>query len=149
TMEFQAALAIVQLEKVDWIIRKRQDNVKFLNTNLKKYEEILQLPLYSDEIDYLAYPLVIKNSKISRKELRMKLETAGIETRPLFGCIPTQQPAYAYLKADYEGKLPNAEWVGRNGFYIGCHQYLEQADLDSIVEIFEKVLNHLMLKSGI
>lgn len=149
TMEFQAALAIVQVEKADWIIKKRQGNVRFLNENLKKYEAILQLPVYSDDISYLAYPLVIKNSKISRKELRAELERAGIETRPLFGCIPTQQPAYVHLKANYEGKLPNAEWVGRNGFYIGCHQYLDQADLDYIVEIFEKVLDRLILKSGI
>lgn len=140
TMEFQAALAIVQLEKADWIIRKRQDNVRFLNANLKKFEELLQLPIYSDEISYLAYPVVIKNSKISRKELREELELAGIETRPLFGCIPTQQPAYAKLKADYEGKLPNAEYLGRNAFYVGCHQYLEPEDLEYIVEIFNKIL---------
>ena len=26
------------------------------------------------------------------------MEQEGVETRPLFECIPTQQPAYAYLK---------------------------------------------------
>lgn len=141
TMEFQAALALAQIKRADEIITKRQGNVKYINTKLEKYQDILQLPLYSDEISYLAYPLVIKKPDvISRKELRKKLENFGIETRPLFGCIPTQQPAYSYLKEEYEGKLPNADYIGKHGFYIGCHQYLEDEDLEYIVEIFQKIL---------
>ncbi len=141
TMEFQAALALTQIKKADEIIAQRQRNIKYLNTQLKKYGDILQLPLYSDEVSYLAYPLVIKKPEaINRKEIRRKLEEAGIETRPLFGCIPTQQPAYGYLKKEYEGRLPCADYIGKNGFYIGCHQYLEEEDLEYIVEAFEKIL---------
>ncbi len=141
TMEFQAALALTQIGKIDEIIAKRQRNVKYLNTRLKRYQDLLQLPLYSDEISYLAYPLVIKKPEvISRKELRRKLEEAGIETRPLFGCIPTQQPAYGYLKEEYEGKLPNADYTGKNGFYIGCHQYLNEEDLDYVIDVFHRIL---------
>jgi len=105
---------------------------------------LLRLLLYSDKVSYLAYPMVIKNFKIvSRKHLRQELEKRGVETRPLFGCIPTQQPAYKHLKDDYRGKLPNADYIGLNGFYIGCHQYLTKTDLDfavkGIQEILEKV----------
>lgn len=141
TMEFQAALALTQIRKVDDIIAQRQRNVKYLNTQLKKYEDLFQLPLYSEEISYLAYPLVIKKPEVvSRKELRRKLEEAGVETRPLFGCIPTQQPAYGHLKEKYKGKLPQADYIGKNGFYIGCHQYLEEEDLEYIVEAFQHIL---------
>jgi len=143
TMEFQAALALTQLKKVKLIIKKRQNNVKFLNKHLKKYSDVLQLPIFSEKISYLAYPLVIKNHKIiSRKELRTKLENLGVETRPLFGCIPTQQPAFSYLKKRYKDKLPNAEYIGENGFYLGCHQYLTRKDLEYIVEIFDKILEN-------
>jgi len=141
TMEFQAALGLVQLEKVEEIIEKRKYNVRYLNKGLRPYEEIIQLPLYSDDISYLAYPLVIKKPNIiSRKLLRHKLEESGIETRPLFGCIPTQQPAYTYLKKKYQDKLPNAEYIGLNGFYIGCHQYLKKDDLGFIISVFKKIL---------
>jgi CDP-6-deoxy-D-xylo-4-hexulose-3-dehydrase len=71
-----------------------------------------------------------------------KLEQKGIETRPLFGCIPTQQPAYSYLKSMYEGRLSIAEHIGEKGFYIGCHQYLNNDDLDFIGEIFSQVVKH-------
>jgi len=141
TMEFQAALGITQMKKADWIFKRRQENVRYLNERLKKYEEVLRLPLFDERVSYLAYPIVLKQeAPITRYQLRHELEQLGVETRPLFGSIPTQQPAYSFLKEEYQGKLPTADFVGKNGFYIGCHQYLNQEDLDYIVEAFEKIL---------
>jgi dTDP-4-amino-4,6-dideoxygalactose transaminase len=141
-MEFQAVLGIVQLKKVDWITKKRNENVKYLNEELEGFSDVIQLPKYSKDISYLAYPItILRPEVISRKKLRYELEKKGVETRPLFGCIPTQQPAYSYLKKQYEGKLSNAEYIGKNSFYIGCHQYLEQEDLDFEVEQIKNVIN--------
>ncbi len=141
-MEFEAALGVSQLRKADLIFVKRQNNVYFLNKHLDKYSDDLQLPVFSENVSYLAYPIVIKeHSKYTRKYLREELERNGIESRPLFGCVPTQQPAYNYLKGDYEGKIPNAEYAGKNAFYIGCHQYLHKDDLEYVVYIFDKILS--------
>ncbi|MFA5356589.1 MAG: DegT/DnrJ/EryC1/StrS family aminotransferase [Candidatus Omnitrophota bacterium] len=140
-MEFQAALGLSQIKKVEDILMRRKHNVLYLNKGLKPLEGVLRLPGYSDEVSYLAYPIVVgRPDIISRKALRRRLEERGIETRPLFGCIPTQQPAYGYLKKRYEGKLPNAEYIGLNGFYIGCHQYLKKTDLDYIIKIFKQII---------
>ena len=141
-MEFEAALGVSQLKKADFIFEKRQENVHSLNEHLDKYSDDLQLPAFSKDVSYLAYPIVIKeHSKFTRKYLREELEKNGIESRPLFGCIPTQQPAYKYLQVEYEGKLPNAEFLGKNAFYIGCHQYLEREDLDYVVKVFDQILS--------
>ena len=141
-MEFEAALGVSQLRKADLIFVKRQNNVRFLNEHLDKYSDDLQLPAFSENVSYLAFPIVIKeHSKFTRKYLREELEKNGIESRPLFGCVPTQQPAYNYLKEEYEGKIPNAEYAGKNAFYIGCHQYLHKDDLEYVVYIFDKILS--------
>ena len=92
-------------------------------------------------MSYLAYPLVIKDDRINRKQLMRALEDKGVETRPLFGCVPTQQIAYRYLRDKYLGRLPNAERAGSRGFYIGCHQCLSEADLQFIAEAFDEVLS--------
>jgi len=139
-MEFQAALGLVQLKRVNEILKQRQDNVKYLNEGLQEFNHLIQLPPHSTDISYLAYPMVIKDLKINRERLRLLLEKEGVETRPLFGSIPTQQPAYSHLKERYSGKIPNADYLGLNAFYIGCHQYLNQEQLDHVISSFKKVL---------
>ncbi|GBD97527.1 UDP-4-amino-4-deoxy-L-arabinose--oxoglutarate aminotransferase [bacterium BMS3Abin06] len=141
TTEFQAALALSQLNKIDRIINRRRYNVKYLNEKLLGFSDIFQLPVYSEDVSYLAYPIIIKRpKKLPRKKIMRELEKKGVEVRPLFGCIPAHQPAYRYLKKKYDRKLPNADYAGRNGFYIGCHQYLTGDDLEYIVQVFNEVL---------
>lgn len=140
TVEFTAALGVSQIKKADLIYKKRQENVRYLNQKLKKFENIFYLPFYDENVSYLAYPITIReDSNIKRKWIRERLEKEGVENRPLFGCIPTQQPAFSYLKEQYEGRLPIADYIGKNAFYIGCHQYLEKEDLDYIVTVFERI----------
>jgi CDP-6-deoxy-D-xylo-4-hexulose-3-dehydrase len=142
TMEFPAALGISQVKKADWIFKKRQENVRYLNEGLKGLEAFFYLPVLDENISYLAYPIIIKeDSYIKRKWLRKKLEKEGIENRPLFGCIPTQQPSFSHLREFYEDKLPVAEYIGKNALYIGCHQYLEKEDLDYILDIFKDLFS--------
>lgn len=138
-MEFQAAIGLAQLDDVNDIIKKRQKNVKILNNYLSIFSDILKLPKFSEDISYLAYPLILKDHKISINNLKHNLEKEGIETRPLFSFIP-HQVSYKYLKSEYEGKLLNAEYIHKNGFYIGCHQYLEEDDLEYIFTKFKKIL---------
>jgi CDP-6-deoxy-D-xylo-4-hexulose-3-dehydrase len=141
TMEFTAALGLVQMKRFDEIIEKRKQNVAAINLALKKYESIFRLPEYMENVSYLAYPMVIrKGAVISRRGLRKKLAENGVESRPLFGCIPLHQPAYAGMKAEYEGKLPEAEYIGANGFYIGCHQFIQKDDIKKIEAAFDAAL---------
>ena len=144
TMEFPAAIAKAQIEIADQIAEKRRRNVKMLNDLLDKHSDIFRLPVYSDNVSYLGYPIVIKDGKkLNRERLQVQLETNGVETRPLFGCIPLHQPAYSHLRKKYQGKLKNAEYLGRNGMYIGCHQYLTEDDLRFAADAFDKSLREL------
>lgn len=141
TMEFQAALGYVQLRKADTIFAKRNAHVRYLNEGLADLRRHLTLPVFSEQVSYLAYPIVVKEGgAYSRLQLRRALEEAGVETRPLFGCIPLQQPAYGCLKKQYEDLLPHAAYAGRNGFYIGCHQYLTKKDLEYVIKTFHRIV---------
>ena len=143
TSDTFAAIGVVQLEKADEIMRKRYENVERLNEELEEFSELIQLPRLSRDVSYLAYPILIKRPEImSRMKLTRALEENGVETRPLFSCIPTQQPVYGAMKQEYNGKLANAEYVGENGFYIGCHQYLGEEDINYMIDTFTKVLKN-------
>lgn len=141
TTEIQATLGLNQLDIANEIIAKRQANVKYLNDGLQNISHILQLPKYDTNVSYLAYPLIVKEpGVILRNRLCQELEQHGIETRPLFACVPTQYPAYEYMKSRWQGLLPNAEWLGANGLHIGCHQYLTKEDLDYIIKTITEVV---------
>lgn len=137
TTEIQAALGLNQLKHADEIIQKRQENVLYLNTGLREIKD-LQLPIWDATVSYLAYPLILKNPEINRNEFCNNLEKAGVETRPFFSCVPTQQPAYSHLKEQWKDKLPNAEWLGARGFHLPVHQYLKKEELDFIIEAVRK-----------
>jgi predicted metal-dependent peptidase len=51
-----------------------------------------------------------------------------------FDCI------FEYLKEEYKNKLPNSEKIGKDGFYIGCHQYVNKQDLDHVIDSFNDIL---------
>ena len=46
------------------------------------------------------------------------------------------QPVYRKLFGDLENEYPVARHINQNGFYIGCHSYLTQEELEYIVAKF-------------
>jgi len=138
TNEFATAIANIRIKSMEETNKKRQEIVGYLNEGLKKHSKILQLPKYSEDVSYLAYPIVLKEG--SRNLMMNSLMKKGIENRSLFGCIPTQQPSMSAFKKEYEGKLPNADYAGKNGFYIGAHQNMTKEDLDYIIDTFNEIL---------
>jgi dTDP-4-amino-4,6-dideoxygalactose transaminase len=140
-MDFQSALALVQLDRALDIIKKRQENVKYLNDGLSDLDGVLRIPELDSNVSYLAYPLILeKGARISRDKFVIELEKRRVEARPLFGSIPSQQPAYNGFRSRYEGKLPIADMLGARGMYIGCHQYLTNDDLDWEIRSMHEVL---------
>lgn len=102
----------------------------------------------------MAFPIILKKSGY-RNRVVAELERRGVEARPLFGCIPTQQPAWAgmwnepRMKAVYEDRdngtgLPVAEHYGADGFYVGCHQYLTAEQVDRMAIVIRDVIGEIV-----
>ncbi|MCP4230104.1 MAG: DegT/DnrJ/EryC1/StrS family aminotransferase [bacterium] len=140
--EMEAALGIEAMEQIDEIIAARREIMAYFNDAFERYSDWLHIfeegP--GEYISPLSYPLLVQlEAPFTRSEITKYLERKGIDTRPAFGCIPTQQPAYSWM--DYEpGDFPEAEYVGKNGFYIGCHQNIDEEDRAYVVKVFEEFL---------
>jgi CDP-6-deoxy-D-xylo-4-hexulose-3-dehydrase len=146
-MEFQAALARAQLGRIEENIWKRRENRSslFVGVNgLMASGAIEPIKTFSTNVP-MAFPIILKR-KGYRDRVVAELERRGVEARPLFGCIPTQQPAYAgtedapRMKAIYQNRLPVAEHYGADGFYVGCHQYLTAEQVDRMASIIRDVI---------
>ena len=79
-----AALALSQLENLDFLIKKRQENVDYMIKNLKKCEQIKfhSAPKNFIHVNQL-FPIILPNSKI-RNNLMSFLTTKGIMSKIFF-----------------------------------------------------------------
>lgn len=137
--ELEGAIGLGQLENKDIIMGTRKRNAAYLNKHLNDVTDFLQLPYAPEYVDhsYMMYPIVVKkNAPFTRDDLTHYLEKQNIETRPMLPLL--NQPIYINLFGDIEKDYPVAEWIDRNGFYVGCHHGLKQEQLDvSISSVHE------------
>jgi dTDP-4-amino-4,6-dideoxygalactose transaminase len=137
--ELEGAIGCSQLEIADKIISGHRKNADYFKNSLKKLEKYFQLPWHPDYTDhsFMMFPIVIKKgAKIKKAELINFLEKNGIETRDMLPLI--NQPFYKKTFKIKDNDYLVAQWINRNGFYIGCHQAMGKAELDYIVDTFNK-----------
>ena len=85
-----------------------------------------------------AFFIVIKKPDLFKRDKLIEfLNSEGIDTKTLFGSLPTQHPAFKYLGYNI-GDFPIAEYVGSHGFHIGVHQYLSDDDVVYISDVLHK-----------
>jgi dTDP-4-amino-4,6-dideoxygalactose transaminase len=140
--ELEAVLGLEQIERLNSILSKRRENFFYISKKLNKLKNYFQFldEEENEKISPLVFPILIKRkSHIRRKDLVKFLEESGIETRPAFSSLPTQQSAFKFLGYK-KGMFKNAEYVGRNGFYIGVHQKFKKEDLDYIAYKIEEFI---------
>ncbi|MFH1225451.1 MAG: lipopolysaccharide biosynthesis protein RfbH [Candidatus Diapherotrites archaeon] len=134
TLDLQAAMGLVQLERLPQFVKSRKRNFDFIVSSLRPFEKFLQLPeeTKNSEACWFAVPLTIKEgAPFSRRDIVDFLEKKNIETRPLLGGNILKQPAYNGMKFR-STPLPNTDYFHDNSFYIGCHPGLTHEMLDYI-----------------
>lgn len=132
--ELEAALGLAQLENWQEMISKRQENAAYLTDKLAYLNAYLQLPVIRPHTEhaFMMYPIVMRHE--DKDNITAHLESNGIETRDMLPI--TNQPVYqSWCRED---QYPVAQWINQSGFYIGCHQNITRAELDHIVETFDR-----------
>lgn len=140
TLDLQAAMGIVQLERLPGFVKKRKSNFDYVVSSLRPYEKFLQLPeeTKNSEACWFAVPLTIREgAPFSRGDIVDFLEKKNIETRPLLGGNILRQPAYRGMKFR-SAPLPNTDYFHDNSFYVGCHPGLTQEMLGHVAGSFRE-----------
>lgn len=139
--DLEAAVGIEGLEEFDGAFARRREVLLRFRRQLSPLRDYFYL--FDDDGEDLiaphAVPLVIREDVpkgITRDGLRRRLEESGVQTKTLFGSLPTQHAAFADCGHKL-GDFPEAEFVGRNGLHFGCHQYMTDADVDYVCDVIE------------
>jgi len=137
--EFEAALALAQLENWEAILNRRQQVATWYKEILSPLREFLILPFEAEagEHAYMMYPLVLTDRGFDRAggdkwQLVQFLEERGIETREMLPLV--NQPIVQQLAGGR--RFPVSKRLITCGFYIGCHPHISREDVEYVGEIF-------------
>lgn len=135
--ELEAGLGLDQLERAEEIIGRHRHVAQLLIKRLRPLDDVLQLPSWPEHSDhsFMVFPLVVRGP-IDREALVMFLEERGIETRPMFPLL--SQPVYRERFGELELEFPTASWLARAGFYVGCHQHMNEEDVAYLGDVLEQ-----------
>ena len=137
--ELQGALGVSQLSNLNFFVKRRLENFKFLYENLIDLAsdfDLVEIPHWATPSPF-GFPIIIMQG-ISRIKFVDYLEQAGIRTRPIFAGNITRQPMMKNVNYDVHGTLLNSDYIMNNAFWIGCHPGLSKKKLEYVVDkIFE------------
>lgn len=133
--DMEAAIGLEGISQFKWTFDTRKRNLRLL---LELTEDLSEYVYRSDEqphetISPHAFPLVLRDPRLDCKRLYRHLEESGIQCKTLFGSLPTQHRAFAFM-GHRLGDFPVAEYIGENGLHFGVHQYLTESDLTYAAE---------------
>lgn len=119
--EMSAVLGATQLKKLDWMIEKKRQIVKWYEDFLGETKNII-LPKVGDDRTHTWFVYVIRITNGKRNEVYEKLNKKGIQVKtylPVIHLQPFMKKMYGYKKGDF----PVAELVSSQTlalpFYIG------------------------------
>lgn len=128
--EMEAALLLPQLDDSAKMMAKRAFNASRIMNILSEYDGYLQLPKTRPGAlhGYMIYPIVLREEP--KEPIMAFLRQYGVECRDMLPL--TTQPCYKFKSFLY----PVADYCNKHGFYIGCHQDLEDEAFDHLAEVF-------------
>ncbi len=142
--ELGAAFGLVQLSKLDSILKKRNDVANSHMKYFKKYTKWLELPEQNPDAEtvWFAFPMIIsKDAPFTRRDIQIFLEKRNIQTRVVFTGNITRQPGFKNVEhKKSKNGYPESDIVMERGFLIASHHGMTEEMMkhvyDSLDEFF-------------
>jgi len=138
---YQAAMGLVQLEKIEKIIDDKRRVAKLYNKHLSGIPG-LKLPAeetWAKNVYWMYAVVLIDSHSAGRDALLTKLTAKGIETRTFF-CPMNRQPCLTKLSGYRQVSCPVAEKLWETGFYLPSAHNLTEEEVIYIAEAIENAL---------
>ena len=134
------------MKKEEYISKQYTERLAF-------YDQYIKLPKSIDGYyhSFYGYPILVReNSKFTRHQIVNHLEKDGIETRAFMGGDLSKQPAYRSISSVESGKdMKNTQTILNNAFFIGCHPFVTDNQIDKVVSSFVDFFDNLEQSSQI
>lgn len=147
--DLQASIGVSQLDKIDYFVKKRNENYKLLYENLKneKLDEFFILPesTKNTKSSWFAFILTCKEN-INREKVVKYIESKNIQTRMLFAGNIIKQPCFDEFRNDNTkyrviGELTNTNLVMNKTFLLGVYPGIDKERINYITKILKEAVN--------
>ena len=141
-IEMSGAIGIEQLKKIPDFIKERLKNAEYFKKIFADNPDFyIQQEL--GKSSWFGFSLIIKeNSSLVRKNLVNKLLKSKIDCRPIVAGNFAKNEVVKYFNYETFGTLKNAEYIDKNGFFVGNHHF----DIKDKLDYLKAVLNYTTTK---
>ena len=134
-LEISGAVGIIQLKKFPNFLKQRVKNAKMFFKKMEKFDDILT----QKEIGFsswFGFSMVIKpGSRRNREDLIQNLNKEGFECRPIVAGNFAKSDVVKYFEAEFHDELKNANWIDKNGLFIGNHHMNMKEAMECLEDI--------------
>lgn len=165
--DWQASIALAQLDKLPTFLKKRKNNAEYLLNKLKDLKEYLILPETNKnyEQSWFGFLISVKpNDKFNKQQLVEFLEKNGVGTRQLFAGNILRQPMMVEndieLRISNSGilnsknvteenyaMLPNTDFTMNNTFWVGVFPALTKKELDKTSNLIHEFIKNKLVEN--
>ena len=117
------AIGIEQLKKIPSIIKERRKNGALFKSKMAEYPKfIIQQEI--GESSWFGFSLILRKEFENQREfVANQLKNLGFECRPIVAGNFVKNKVIDYFDYEVHGELKNADYIDRNGLFIGNHHY--------------------------
>lgn len=140
--ELQAGFGIHQLRKFPSFKEARHLAFQEIRESLKDLAYV-RFPQVANGADpcWFAVPIMLtRDSPVTRSDATSKLQSCGIETRPIVAGNLALQPVRRRFDWLQQVDLPGASEVHSSGFYIGLHGTYDKRDIQKLIDVLKQCL---------
>lgn len=138
--DFQAAMGLVQLKRLDQMNRERLEYARFLTKNLSGLEGI-EVPFEEENRDHVYQMYIPLVDGIDRDRFVLALRERGIGASVHFNPPVHKQPFYLEKHPGVE--LPNTDWLCKRMVTLPMYHGMKREELEFIVSGIEETISRL------
>lgn len=138
-LEIEAAIGLEQLKKLDGFVAQRRENARYFLESVAAFGLITQEEV--GQSSWFGFSIVLPERMDGQRDrFTSALRDSEIEVRPIVAGNFAQQKAMKFMHGSVCGPLHNADYVHRNGFFVGNHSVEMSRCIDLLCETLKSVL---------
>lgn len=140
-LELSGAIGIEQLKKLPNFVRERRDNAKAFQAIMSEIP-YFQIQKEIGESSWFGFSLVVNaEAPFGRQDVVRLLEEQQIECRPIVSGNFAKKEVVKWFDYSIHGELKNAEFIDKNGLFVGNHHFSLRHQFDLLANILLGIKN--------